>query len=231
MYTLNIVCMALAYALQPIAAYNEGRATIAGLRTCSLSRLGWRSSASVSFHALRMRSRPRCACCSPAGDAELAASSAGHVKIVLMFCAFGFLGQIMSAYFESIGGTKRAVMFGVLRYAVFAVPAILVISACSGIENVWWALPAADLATFALSVVMAGRSAVGCSRAPLRACAARRRSGSCCSARMGSLLAGSAARRLESVRRGIAGRRAADRRPRLSDGDAKGAGRILSPPK
>ena len=101
------------------------------------------------------------------GDAELAASSAGHVKIVLMFCAFGFLGQIMSAYFESIGGTKRAVMFGVLRYAVFAVPAILVISACGGIENVWWALPAADLATFALSAVMAGTE-----RRRLLACAA-----------------------------------------------------------
>ena len=46
-------------------------------------------------------------------------------------------------------------MFGVLRYAVFAVPAILAISALGGIEDVWWALPAADLATFALSAVMA----------------------------------------------------------------------------
>lgn len=167
MYTLNIVCMALAYALQPIAAYNEGAGNDRRLADLLVVAAGVEIVCIGIISCVTNAFAPQMCLLFTGGDAELAASSAGHVKIVLMFCAFGFLGQIMSAYFESIGGTKRAVMFGVLRYAVFAVPAILVISACSGIENVWWALPAADLATFALSVVMAGAE-----RRRLLACAA-----------------------------------------------------------
>ena len=167
MYTLNIVCMALAYALQPNRRLQRGggqRSQARGPARCR----GWVKIVCIGIISCVTNAfAPQMCLLFTGGDAELAASSAGHVKIVLMFCAFGFLGQIMSAYFESIGGTKRAVMFGVLRYAVFAVPAILVISACSGIENVWWALPAADLATFALSVVMAGAE-----RRRLLACAA-----------------------------------------------------------
>ena len=152
MYTLNIVCMALAYALQPIAAYNEGagkRERLAQLLlVASLVEVFVVGLVSVSA----MVFAPQLCAIFAGRDVKLAMMSARCVRIVLLFCSLGSLGQILSAYFESVGATKRAVLFGVLRYALFAVPAILVIDMLAGPKEVWWVLPFADLATFAVSV-------------------------------------------------------------------------------
>ena len=153
-YTLNIVCMALAYALQPIAAYNEGAGDDARLAQLLVVAAVVQVAVIGAISCLTTMFAPQMCIVFTGWDAHLAAMSARHVRVVLMFCALGFLGQIMSAYFESIGSTRRAVMFGILRYALFAVPAILIIGAIGGPKDVWWALPFADLATFFLSVAM-----------------------------------------------------------------------------
>lgn len=109
------------------------------------------------------------------GDVSLARTSAGHAQVVLMLCAFGFSGQMMSAYFESIGSTWRALLFGMLRYAVFAVPTIMLINVIAGIEYVWWALPIADASTFVITVAW-----LACERTRLlhgQACSAVTRAG------------------------------------------------------
>ncbi|MDY2777822.1 MAG: MATE family efflux transporter, partial [Collinsella sp.] len=155
MYTLNIVCMALAYALQPIVAYNMG--------ACHNKRLAQLMVDSIVVEVLiigvisLMTSTfaPQLCLVFTGGDAGLAEMSAGHVRIVLMFCALGFTGQMMSAYFESIGSTWRALLFGIMRYALFAVPIIAVINSVAGMDHVWWALPIADVLTFAITVAWA----------------------------------------------------------------------------
>lgn len=154
MYTLNIVCMSFAYALQPIAAYNEGAGNDRRLAQLLVDAAVVEVLAIGAISVVTSMLAPQACLIFTGGDAALAAASAEHVRIVLMLCCLGFLGQIMSAYFESIGATKRAVLFGVLRYAVFAVPIIAVVNAVAGLEGVWWALPIADALTFALSVAV-----------------------------------------------------------------------------
>lgn len=152
MYTLNIICMAFAYALQPIAAYNEGARhggrlakLMVGALVVEVIGIGLISMATNSL-------APQMCLIFTGGDAALADMSASHVRVVLMLCALGFAGQIMSAYFESIGRTAKAVLFGVMRYTLFAVPAILVIAQVWGIDHIWYALPVADAATFIITL-------------------------------------------------------------------------------
>lgn len=155
MYTLNIICMAFAYALQPLAAYNEGAGHGRRLATLMVGALAVEVIVIAAISALTNRFAPQMCLVFTGGDAELAAMSSSHVRIVLMLCALGFSGQIMSAYFESVGRTGKAVLFGVMRYALLAVPLILLISRIWGAELIWAALPMADAATFAITLCFA----------------------------------------------------------------------------
>lgn len=155
MYTLNIICMAFAYALQPIAAYNEGGRHGGRLAQLMVSALVVEVLGILVVSALTNYFAPQMCMVFTGGDVELASMSAGHVRIVLMLCAFGFSGQVMSAYFESVGRTGKAVLFGVMRYALLAVPLIVVIARIWGVECIWFALPVADAATFAITLYFA----------------------------------------------------------------------------
>ena len=157
MYTLNILCMALVSALQPIAAYNKGAQNNRRLADLMMSSLIFEL-VGLAVAALIANLLVEVAChffCG--GDIELARVSAEHARTFLLFCSMGFSGQIMSAYFESIGRTKAAIFFGIVRYVVFAIPAIIMLNACFGVDAVWYAIPLADILTFVLTCTFVAR--------------------------------------------------------------------------
>ncbi|OUN88581.1 MATE family efflux transporter [[Collinsella] massiliensis] len=159
MYTLNIVCMALAYALQPIAAYNCGAGHRKRLAQLMVDALVVEVVSIGILSTLTSLAAPALCLVFSGGSPGLAEMSAGHVRIVLMLCALGFSSQILSAYFESVGSTARAVVFGVMRYVMFAVPLIALIHATAGADYIWWALPIADGLTFIPVVIVAALEA------------------------------------------------------------------------
>lgn len=151
MYTLNVLCMALVSALQPIAAYNKGAQNNHRLADLMMSSfifelVGLTVAASIASLLVEAACHFFCG-----GDIELARVSAQHARTFLLFCSMGFSGQVMSAYFESIGRTKAAIFFGIVRYVVFTIPAIIILNACFGVDAVWYAIPLADILAFVLT--------------------------------------------------------------------------------
>jgi len=69
---------------------------------------------------------------------------------LMMFPIIGF--QIVSAsYFQAVGKPKQALCLGLSRQVLLLIPAILILPCFFGLDGIWAAIPAADLASSILT--------------------------------------------------------------------------------
>lgn len=88
-------------------------------------------------------------------DPALAAASAPPVRMVVCLCAFGYLGQLLSSYFECIGAPVRAIICGCALYLIFTVPLVYIFGMFVGVGGVWLAQLVANPCTGLLACAFA----------------------------------------------------------------------------
>lgn len=156
-YLLNMLCLSATYGLQPIASYNCGARHYGRLRELIMTGMvGTFAVLAVACAGLVAASYP-VSSFFIGGDPTLTELTASHFLPLLVCAPFGFLAQVIAAYFQAVGQERKSIVLGICRYLFFAIPLIVVLAAAFGIVGVWWAQPPADLLATALAIVLAVR--------------------------------------------------------------------------
>lgn len=89
------------------------------------------------------------------GDAEpeLLSVTKDAAKIYISLYAFGNIAQIVSGYFMSIERNGLAILNGIARMIIFAVPLLFIIPHFFGLKGVWMSQPLADTLSCILAIV------------------------------------------------------------------------------
>lgn len=156
-YVLMLFVMALGFASQAIALFNNGARNWG--RLIELMRI------QLIYEIVFMGACSAMVCLFPeafcslfaAGDAELLAAAAPAVRIVVALCALGYTGSVMSSYFECVERIGEAIVCGIALYVIFTIPLVFALGALMGVDGVWWAQLVANIGAGALSIVLAIR--------------------------------------------------------------------------
>jgi Na+-driven multidrug efflux pump len=87
------------------------------------------------------------------GDPALLDVAKPAVVIYMLLYAFGNVSQIVSGYYMSVQRNGLAILNGIARMTVFAVPLIFILPKFFGVDGVWMAQPVADTLSCVLALV------------------------------------------------------------------------------
>ncbi len=138
--------------MQPIASYNYGAKRFDRIRT--LIRIGIVQSSAVVILLLGIAyffKEPIILFLS--GDPALLDIAKPAVVIYMLLYAFGNVSQIVSGYYMSVERNAFAILNGIARMTVFAVPLIFILPKFFGVDGVWMAQPVADTLSCVLALV------------------------------------------------------------------------------
>lgn len=139
--------------IQPIASYNIGAKQYP--RVASLIKVGVTQSTliliattAIVFLAadpiIRLFVGP---------DPEFNGAVKAVMMVFLLLFAFGNVSQVASAYFISVEKIGLAILNGIARILIFAVPLLLILPRIFGLSGIWMAQPGADALAFILAVI------------------------------------------------------------------------------
>lgn len=152
-YILMIITVSFIQGIQPIVSYNYGAKLYSRVR--SLIKVGVVQSSvfiilvmliififSTQIVTFFIGPVP------PLVDATVAT-----MKIYLLLYALGNVSQIVSGYFMAVEKNGLAILNGIARIIIFAVPLLIILPNYFGLNGIWMSQPGADLLSFALALV------------------------------------------------------------------------------
>lgn len=148
LYFVNMFCQAFQGGLAPIVSYNFGAKSNQRLKqTLVFSNI-------INFVVLFVLCILTYFAASPiislfaAGDLELIKVASAATKIVIILGACGSVSGMLSVYYQSVEKVGMAILFGICRYALFALPLVVILpQAGYGVKGVWLAHPVSDIIT------------------------------------------------------------------------------------
>lgn len=87
-------------------------------------------------------------------DAELIAIANHAMPIMVMFFPIVGFQMATTNFFQSIGMAKKSVFLSLTRQLIYLLPGILVLPPLIGLDGVWWAMAASDVAAAITTAVM-----------------------------------------------------------------------------
>ena len=152
-YILMIVTTAFVTGIQPIAGYNIGAKLYSRVR--ELIKIGVVQSTAVIVlvMVLVFAFSHQVTTFFVGNEPVLLNATIEVMKIFLLLYALGNVSQIVSGYFMAVEKNGLAILNGVARIIIFAVPLLFILPNFFGLNGVWMAQPGADLLSFILAVV------------------------------------------------------------------------------
>ena len=152
-YILMIITISFVQGLQPIVGYNYG-AKLFG-RVKSLIKVGIvQSSISILLiMVLVFAFKSQIVTFFVGPVPPLVDATIEVMKIFLFLYAFGNVSQIVVGYFMSVEKNLLAILNGIARIIIFAVPLLFILPKYYGLKGIWMAQPGADLLAFILALV------------------------------------------------------------------------------
>jgi putative MATE family efflux protein len=87
-------------------------------------------------------------------DKTLINMASEGLRIVLVFFPIVGLPMVTANFFQSIGMAGKAIFLSLTRQLIFLLPCLLILPMIFGLKGVWYSMPAADLASSAISTFM-----------------------------------------------------------------------------
>lgn len=89
------------------------------------------------------------------GDApELIEATVANMKIYLLLFAVGGVSFLVSGYFQAIEYNGKAILNGLTRNVIFAVPLLYIMPTFMGVKGIWAAQPIADVLAFGTAIYL-----------------------------------------------------------------------------
>lgn len=151
-YFFFMLTNAFVTGIQPIASYNYGAKRYDRIQ--KLIKIGIvQSSAAVIVLLLIVYGFKESIIMFLSGDSTILDVTKAAAVIYLILYTFGNISQIVSGYYMSVEKNGFAILNGIARMAIFAVPLIFILPKSFGINGVWMAQPAADMLSCVLALV------------------------------------------------------------------------------
>nr|HPG85329.1 MATE family efflux transporter [Spirochaetales bacterium] len=141
---------------QPIAGYNYGAKRFDRVRQSLKTTVLTALAVSLAGYAFMMLA-PRAAIGLFTADAELIASSARVLRVMVLFIPLASLQITGSTYFQAVGKKTQSMMLGLSRQFLLLIPIVLILPLFIGVDGVWLAFPIADLASTVITLALLAR--------------------------------------------------------------------------
>ncbi len=150
-YILSMFTTAFITGIQPIASYNLGAKNYA--RVASLVKVGITQStiAIIALMVIVFTFADPILTFFIGPVPELVAATKEAMKIYLLLYALGNVSQIVAGYYMAVEKNALAILNGLARVIIFAVPLLFILPNYFGLKGVWLAQPCADVLAFILA--------------------------------------------------------------------------------
>jgi Na+-driven multidrug efflux pump len=152
-YILIVLTSAFVTGIQPIASYNIGARLYT--RVASLVKIGITQSTIVIIviMILVFIFADRIITFFAGPVPELVAATKEAMKIYLILYALGNVTQIVSGYYMAVEKAGLAILNGLARVIIFAIPLLLILPDIFGLKGIWMSQPGADALSFILALI------------------------------------------------------------------------------
>ncbi len=152
-YIFMLFTTAFMMGLQPIASYNMG-AKLYG-RVATLIKVGVTQSTAliIAVLALTFVFAEPIITFFVGPVPELVGNIKAIMKIWLALYALGNVSQLVAGFYMAIERNGFAILNGIARIFLFAIPLLMILPGIFGLKGVWMAQPGADILAFALAMV------------------------------------------------------------------------------
>ena len=155
-FVFFMVIMGICQGMQPIAGYNYGARNMDRVKsvvrlaiTASVISMtaGWIIGELFTGTCVRMFTN----------DANLIDIAVRGIRInMLVFPVIGYQATVTN-FFQTIGKVRVSIFMSLSRQLLFLLPMMLAFAAMWGLDGVWFSLPASDLASFIVAVIIMQR--------------------------------------------------------------------------
>ena len=155
-FVFFMVIMGICQGMQPIAGYNYGARNMDRVKrvvrlaiTVSVASMtvGWIIGEVFTGACVRLFT----------DDPDLIAISVRGIRInMLVFPVIGYQATVTN-FFQTIGRVRISIFMSLSRQLIFLLPMLLLFASIWGLDGVWASLPASDLASFIVAVIIMQR--------------------------------------------------------------------------
>ena len=144
----------LAQGMQPIIGYNYGAKNWSRVRQTYKTALCFGIAICCCAAAILFTFAPYFVRCFNQEPTLVATGSRG-IRIVMTTFPIIAIDILTFNYFQAIGKATVSICLSLLRQVVFFLPALIILSHFTGIENIWWCMPISDSAAVLCSTTIA----------------------------------------------------------------------------
>lgn len=154
MMTVYMPVIGLGQGIQPIFGFNYSAGNYLRVeKTLKLSITYATVFAGVMFLLIELAAGAIVGAFGGTGDPSLAAMAVPGLRLFSLTLPLAGFQMISANYFQYVGKVKQSVILSSLRQLILLIPFALLFPAVTGMTGIWLATPAADLISFAVTVV------------------------------------------------------------------------------
>ncbi|GAB1476289.1 MATE family efflux transporter [Bacillota bacterium] len=157
MYIVMLVTTSFIMGLQPIASFNTGTKDfkrVAGLIKVAISH-STITMVGVTIVVFTFAEQIITFFVGP--DPIIVTTTAAIMKVYMLLFALGNVSQVTAGYYMAVEKNGLAILNGISRIIIFAVPLLMIIPNIFGLEGIWMAQPGADLLSAILAIILVSR--------------------------------------------------------------------------
>jgi len=152
-YILMLVTVSFIQGIQPIVSYNYGAKLFSRVRELIKVGIVQSSIFIILVMAIVFIFPTQIVTFFIGPVPPLVDATVATMKIFLILYAFGNVSQIVSGYFMAVEKNGLAILNGIARIIIFAVPLLFILPNFFGLNGIWMAQPGADTLSFILALV------------------------------------------------------------------------------
>ncbi len=151
-YTLMIITISFVQGIQPIVGFNYGAKLFGRVRELIKVGIIQSSAFIIIVMALIFLFRSQIAGFFIGPVPVLVEATVATMKIFLILYALGNVSQVVAGYFMAVEKNGLAILNGIARIIIFAVPLLYILPKSFGLNGIFMSQPGADLLSFALAI-------------------------------------------------------------------------------
>lgn len=157
MYIVMLVTTSFIMGVQPIASYNAGTKNFK--RIAELLKIAITHSTAtlivVTIFVFSFAEEIIAFFVGP--DPVIVGTTAAIMKVYMLLFALGNVSQVTAGYYMAVEKNGLAILNGISRILIFAVPLLMIIPRIYGLDGIWMAQPGADFLSALLAIILVVR--------------------------------------------------------------------------
>lgn len=154
MYIVMLVTTSFIMGLQPIASFNIGTKNYQRVAQLIKIALTHSTAALLVVTAIVFTFANQIITFFVGPDPVIVETTASIMRVYMLLFALGNVSQITAGYYMAVEKSGLAILNGISRIIIFAVPLLMIIPRIYGLKGIWMAQPGADFLSAVLAIIL-----------------------------------------------------------------------------